>query len=326
MAFPATSSLRSLRSVATTASRSYATIQPYSPPSHDYAPPRRNPRPDSPQFFTGRPQFHEALASLSATVAQTTSVLRKAHIYPLPDGLPAVTSPRASWVSPEELSSIFQTKLKTSTLRQVMDLLSELHNLRHISDLSGYPELAGKIDKELARYERLSGEAKTAEKESKKKKTVDEFGRAYGMGRKKTSSARVWAIPSSAALPILESTASSSSDSTPALSLPKSEILINHQPLHTYFPRLADREAVLRPLRLTGLLGAYNVFAFSSGGGVSGQAGAVALGLARALSVMREDAVDVLRADGALMRDPRMVERKKTGKAKARKGYTWVKR
>ncbi|ODN85447.1 hypothetical protein L198_07528 [Cryptococcus wingfieldii CBS 7118] len=329
MAFPATSSLRSLRSVATTASRSYATIQPYSPPSRDYAPPRRSPRPDSPQFFTGRPQFHEALATLSSTVTQTTSVLRKAHIYPLPDGLPTITPPRASWVSPEELSSIFQTKLKTSTLRQVMDLLSELHNLRHISDLSGYPDLAGKIDKELARYERLSEEVKSGEeKESRKKKTVDEFGRAYGMGRKKTSSARVWAIPTPSALPILESTSSSSapSEAAPSLNIPKPEILINHQPLHTYFPRLADREAVLRPLRLTGLLGAYNVFAFSRGGGVSGQAGAVALGLARALSVLKEDAVDVLRADGALMRDPRMVERKKTGRAKARKGYTWVKR
>ncbi|WVQ90542.1 hypothetical protein IAS59_004322 [Cryptococcus gattii] len=305
MTFPSTSSIRSFRSLAASFSRSYATITPYSPPSNDYAPPRRNPRPESPQFFTGRPQFHEALASLSSTVKHTTTVLREAHIYPLPTDLPHVTPPRAAWVSPEELSSIFQVKLKTSTLRQVMDLLSELHNLRH-------------------KYERTDmAEGKNHAKEKKEKRKVDEYGRAYAMGRKKTSSARVWMIPNPSARPFLQSAESSSTD---VPTLPASEILINHQPISTYFPRLVDRETILRPLRLTGLLGAYNIFAFACGGGVSGQAGAVALGVARALAILREDSTDVLRADGALMRDTRMVERKKTNRAKARKGYTWVKR
>ncbi|OXH28336.1 hypothetical protein J008_04480 [Cryptococcus neoformans] len=324
MTFRSTSSILSLRSLAASFSRGYATITPYSPPSNDYAPPRRNPRPESAQFFTGRPEFHEALASLSSTVKNTTAVLREAHIYPLPSDLPHVTPPRAAWVSPEELSSIFQVKLKTSTLRQVMDLLSELHNLRHVSELAGYPDLAAKIDAALEKYERTGlAEGKEDVKEKKEKRKVDEYGRAYAMGRKKTSSARVWMIPNPSARPFLQPTGSSSTD---ILTLPTSEILINHQPISTYFPRLIDRETILRPLRLTGLLGGYNIFAFACGGGVSGQAGAVALGVARALSILREDSTDVLRADGALMRDTRMVERKKTNRAKARKGYTWVKR
>lgn len=174
-----------------------------------------------------------------------------------------------------------------------MDLLSELHNLRHVSELAGYPDLAAKIDAALERYERAGmAEGKKDVKEKKEKRKLDEFGRAYAMGRKKTSSARVWMIPNPSA-PFLQSAESSSTD---VPTLPTSEILINHQPISTYFPRLIDRETILRPLRLTGLLGAYNIFAFACGGGVSGQAGAVALGVARALTILREDSTDVLRA------------------------------
>ncbi|WVO14399.1 hypothetical protein L204_102032 [Cryptococcus depauperatus] len=323
MAISSACSFRSLRSIATRATRSYATISPYTPPANDYITPPRNLRPESPQFFTGRPQFHEALESLSLTIKETTSVLRKAHIYPLPTDLPHITPPRASWVSPQQLSVMFRFKLKTSALRQVMDLLSELHNLRHVSELSGYPELAAKINSALEQYERTetSADGEKIMKQKKEKRKVDEYGRSYGMGRKKTSSARVWMIPSLSARPLLDSVSAAAK-----APLPTSEVLINHVPLSIYFHRLIDRETVLRPLRLTGLLGAYNIFAFARGGGISGQADAVAMGVARALSVIRDDVTNVLRADGALMRDTRVVERKKTNKAKARKGYTWVKR
>ncbi|WVR09482.1 hypothetical protein IAU60_006550 [Kwoniella sp. DSM 27419] len=338
MALASTSSLRSIRSLAASggvsAARAYASIAPYAPPASDHAPPARRPaRPSSPQFFTGRPTFHESLSALSGTIASTQKALRTAHVYPLPTALPHIPPPRAAWVSSDELSALFDVKLRTNTLRQVMELLTELHHLRHISDMAGYPDLVSKIDTALEHYEK---EEKASEKLKGQKSSgqVDEFGRAYAMGRKKTSSSRVWMIPSRSARSILEPVPTQgdgvaiqpSSSSSSAAPLPTSEILINHVPLATYFPRPSDRETILRPLRISGFLGAFNIFAFARGGGVSGQAGAVALGVARALSILRDDAKDILQADGALMRDTRMVERKKTGRAKARKAYTWVKR
>ncbi|OCF44008.1 hypothetical protein I317_02114 [Kwoniella heveanensis CBS 569] len=336
MALASTSSLRSLRALAqpgvsANARAYYASIAPYSPPSFDTAPVRRPPRPASPEFFTGRPTFNESLSALSSTIKSTQSSLREKHVYPLPSHLPTLSPPRASWVSSEELSSLFDVKLRTNTLRQVMELLTELHHLRHISDMSGYPELVQQINQALQNYERdeaKSSSERRAERDSAAK--VDKFGRAYGMGRKKTSSARVWMIPTPSAQNIFASTSNGTSaqptTATAAGSPASSSVLINHVPLATYFPRPSDRETILRPLRISGFLGAFNIFAFARGGGVSGQAGAVALGVARALAILRDDAKDVLLADGALMRDTRMVERKKTGRAKARKGYTWVKR
>jgi len=82
----------------------------------------------------------------------------------------------------------------------------------------------------------------------------------------------------------------------------------------------------VRPLKVAGVLGAYNVFALVRGGGMSGQSGAVALGVARALVHLEEGVEGVLRKAKLLRRDPRMVERKKTGLAKARKRYAWVRR
>ena len=92
------------------------------------------------------------------------------------------------------------------------------------------------------------------------------------------------------------------------------------------------------PLKLAGVLGQYNIFAIARGGGHTGQAGAVAHGIANALlaqlanvpgeaaAVTHAEVKHLLAKDGILHRDPRMVERKKPGLAKARKAFTWVKR
>ncbi|KAJ3008250.1 hypothetical protein NUW54_g3225 [Trametes sanguinea] len=106
-------------------------------------------------------------------------------------------------------------------------------------------------------------------------------------------------------------------------------ILVNGMPLVDWFtaaPHLIDRERVVRPFRVAGLLGAYNVFALVRGGGSTGQSGAIALGIAKALAAHVPDVEPLLRKAKLLKRDPRSVERKKTGRAKARKAYTWVKR
>ncbi|KAJ3553641.1 hypothetical protein NM688_g3504 [Phlebia brevispora] len=108
--------------------------------------------------------------------------------------------------------------------------------------------------------------------------------------------------------------------------VPTSTVLINNTPLNEYFTNIADRERVIRPFKVAGLLGAFNVFAIARGGGTTGQAGAVSLGVAKGLAAHVPDVEFILRKAKLMRRDPRMVERKKTGLAKARKAYTWVKR
>ncbi|WWC90484.1 uncharacterized protein L201_005420 [Kwoniella dendrophila CBS 6074] len=352
MALPtASTSIRSLRAgslqIFQASIRGYATIQPYSPsplnttPDHaatSYISTRRPNRPTSTEFFTGRPKFNESLLELNLTIENVKKKLRKNYIYPLPTHLQHLTPTQTNWISKEEFSNYFDIKLKTNTLRQVMELLNELNNLRFISDLSNNKDQVNKINQILYKYERhnkdslssssSSSSSSISNAESKEQSNgIDKFGRAYSMGRKKTSSSRVWLIPSKT---LLSSQSSATNDitSSSSVTIPdiKSEILINHIPLSQYFIRPSDRETILRPLKITGYLGAFNIFGFSRGGGMSGQASAVGLAVSRALSILRDDAKDILQADGALMRDTRMTERKKTGRAKARKGYTWVKR
>ncbi|KAJ2556459.1 37S ribosomal protein S9, mitochondrial [Coemansia sp. RSA 1933] len=107
---------------------------------------------------------------------------------------------------------------------------------------------------------------------------------------------------------------------------PLGEILVNGRPLAEYFVREGDRDAVLLPLVMTESVGKYNVFLRIRGGGLSAQAEACQLALSRALfSSSRGKHAAIMKAR-LLDPDRRFVERKKTGKPKARKSYTWVKR
>ncbi|MBF0533333.1 MAG: 30S ribosomal protein S9 [Candidatus Omnitrophica bacterium] len=125
----------------------------------------------------------------------------------------------------------------------------------------------------------------------------------YGAtGRKKTSIARVNITPGTG------------------------KIVINQRGFENYFTRETDRILILEPLAKTNLLGKFDVQANVTGGGSSGQAGAVRLGLARALSLCDPDNRLTLRKTTLLTRDPRMKERKKPGQKGARKKFQWVKR
>ena len=103
-------------------------------------------------------------------------------------------------------------------------------------------------------------------------------------------------------------------------------ILVNRRPYDNYFPREALRLAIKEPLLLTHQLGKYDVFANAVGGGLSGQAGAIRLGIARALVTLDPANRASLRGAGLLTRDPRMKERKKYGQKGARKRFQWTKR
>lgn len=102
---------------------------------------------------------------------------------------------------------------------------------------------------------------------------------------------------------------------------------VNQKGVEEYFPRLGDLESILSPLHIVGEDRAHlDISAMVSGGGVTGQADAIKMGLARALVLMRPELRPVLRKAGLLTRDARIKERKKPGLKRARKAPTYTKR
>jgi small subunit ribosomal protein S9 len=104
------------------------------------------------------------------------------------------------------------------------------------------------------------------------------------------------------------------------------KFIINDQSLPDYFKRDTLRMVIEQPLVMTDTMGKYDIVANVNGGGLAGQAGAVLLGIARALLKANEDFRSALRRGGFLTRDPRMVERKKYGRPGARKRFQFSKR
>ena len=127
-------------------------------------------------------------------------------------------------------------------------------------------------------------------------------GAAYGTGRRKNSIARVWVKPG------------------------KGVVTVNKRDMSDYFPRESYRTLILQPFVDTNTSGQYDVVCTTKGGGTTGQAGAIIHGIARALDCLSEDFHAVLRKNGFLTRDSRVVERKKYGKRKARKSTQFSKR
>lgn len=132
---------------------------------------------------------------------------------------------------------------------------------------------------------------------------IDLSGRYFeGIGRRKTATARVRLYPGDG------------------------EVIVNDRPFEEYFPRLRDQKIALAPLEAVRMRHAFGVSIKVEGGGVSGQAGAVAHGLARALLQVNPELRPVLRQGGFLTRDPREKERKKPGLKRARKAPQYTKR
>ena len=125
---------------------------------------------------------------------------------------------------------------------------------------------------------------------------------SIGTGRRKNAVARVRLLPGSG------------------------KILVNGQPFERYFPRLSLQTVIRQPFKTASVEGRFDVLATVDGGGISGQAGAVRHGIARALARNDEAVRPALHKDGLLTRDPRMKERKKYGHKRARKGFQYSKR
>ena len=104
------------------------------------------------------------------------------------------------------------------------------------------------------------------------------------------------------------------------------KIVVNGKPVADYFNRPTLVMIIEQPLKLTETLGAVDIYANCKGGGTKGQAGALRLGVSRALTEMNPDNRSVLKTAGLLTRDPRMVERKKYGQPGARRKFQFSKR
>lgn len=106
----------------------------------------------------------------------------------------------------------------------------------------------------------------------------------------------------------------------------KGEFVVNGKPVEEYFPRLGDMEIILSPLEDAGAKGSVDVSVLVKGGGITGQVGAVRMGIARAMIKMNPDVDRAMRQGGHVTRDPRVKERKKPGLKRARKAPTYTKR
>lgn len=104
------------------------------------------------------------------------------------------------------------------------------------------------------------------------------------------------------------------------------KVTINDREFEVYFPQKIHRDDILAPFKVTETVGKFDLFVNVLGGGISGQAEAIRLGISRALEALNPELRPSLKAEGFLRRDPRMVERKKYGQAKARKRFQFSKR
>jgi small subunit ribosomal protein S9 len=106
----------------------------------------------------------------------------------------------------------------------------------------------------------------------------------------------------------------------------KGHIIVNNKDYETYFPRETLKMLIRQPLHITGTIGKYDIIARVNGGGLSGQAGALRHGIARALVALDNEFKGKLKKEGLLTRDPREVERKKYGQRGARRRFQFSKR
>lgn len=164
-----------------------------------------------------------------------------------------------------------------------------------VSDLSDLKDIAGDAPE---------GDAATIAESTAplREQELDQHGRAYATGRRKDAVARVWIKPG------------------------KGTITVNGKDQETYFARPTLRLIINQPFAITDRVGQFDVIATVKGGGLSGQAGAVKHGISQALTKYEPALRSTVKAAGFLTRDSRVVERKKYGRAKARRSFQFSKR
>lgn len=164
------------------------------------------------------------------------------------------------------------------------------------------PKVAPQSLADLKAATKAANQAAQAAKNAERVQKLDAQGRAHKTGARKDAGARVWLKPGSG------------------------KITVNGRALEVYFARPVLRMMINQPFQIANREGQYDVQVNVRGGGLSGQAGAVRHGIARALCDYEPDLRSVLKKEGFLTRDARVVERKKYGRAKARRRFQFSKR
>ena len=194
----------------------------------------------SPSYFTGRPDSTDNFLNLQA-------LLRRYQTLPT---VPANKAPRVAWRTTIQYRVLVGEPVGSKEYHKILQILQRLNRI--------HPAVRPKhLDKALDIYKRdVDPNAVT-----RQPAIIDEDGKAYGVGRRKSSSAKVYLVPGDG------------------------QVLVNGRTINLVFGRVVDRESALWALKATGRMDRYNVFALVSGGGTTGQAEAITLGAARALMV-----------------------------------------
>ncbi len=157
--------------------------------------------------------------------------------------------------------------------------------------------------KSLDELSAVAGGAEAVVEEAPAREPVrDSLGRSYATGKRKDATARVWIKPGSG------------------------KVTVNGKEMNSYFARPVLQMILRQPFQIAGVENEFDVMATVSGGGLSGQAGAVKHGISKALQLYDPGLRSALKAAGFLTRDSRVVERKKYGKRKARRSFQFSKR
>ncbi|KAL2162788.1 hypothetical protein VTH06DRAFT_6624 [Thermothelomyces fergusii] len=237
--------------------------------------------PVSPSYFSRTPTFNDRFLALE----------KLAKAYANLPVIPAADVERVTWKTLADLRQSFGEPVKATEYVKCLAIVKRLHQIH--PDLK--PEAVTAALKEFRRD--VQGYQNVA-----KPIPIDRFGRALGVGKRKSSTARAFVVEGDG------------------------QVLVNGKTLAEYFGRVHDRESAVWALHATDRMDKYNVWARVEGGGTTGQAEALTLAIAKALLAHEPALKPALRRAGCVTRDPRRVERKKHGRVKARKRPTWVKR
>ncbi|KAI8346875.1 ribosomal protein S9/S16-domain-containing protein [Choanephora cucurbitarum] len=244
-------------------------------------------KPGSLSYFTGNYKYNDLLIEFDALYKRFEDWKPSEQTAAAPQNDKAY-----SWKQRDKMSQLLSIPLTTSQWRKIT---------AHLNMLASLPKpLPPAVAKIIEPYGRFDATQQGASEQ--KTHSLDDMGRAYAVGRRKESSARCYLVEG------------------------EGKVLINGLELSEYFQRPVDRDEVTLPFEVTDSKEKYNAWIVVKGGGSTGQAQAIKLGLGKALLIHDNELKPVLRKAGCITRDPRVVERKKEGQRKARAKYTWVKR
>ncbi|EAS37346.3 mitochondrial 37S ribosomal protein MRPS9 [Coccidioides immitis RS] len=205
--------------------------------------------------------------------------------------VPTNEAPRMAWLKLSQFNGAVGEVVSSSKYKQLIKILQRLSRINP----SLMPE---EVETAMKQFIRPGNPYQ----QKPVPRMLDDIGRARGVGRRKTSTATVWLVEGDG------------------------QVMVNGKSIVHVFPRIHDRESALWALKSTDRMDKYNVWAMVHGGGVTGQAEAITLALAKALLIHEPALKPMLRRAGVITADPRQVERKKPGHRKARKKPAWVKR